>query len=146
MKKTIAVVLVVGIASGALAHTGATGIVKERMDGMGALADAMKALVTMNKSGDLDVDKIKEISATIQNHSGETLIKQFPEGSLPDVSEASPEIWQDMDGFSKISNQLYDAALALEAGAASRDLALGDMIQTIGATCGACHKKYRIKK
>lgn len=87
-----AAILALGVASGAFAHSGAVGIVKERMDGMTALAASMKSLVGMQKSGNVDLGKVQDAAQVIQSHSGDAMTGRFPEGSLPMVSEASPDI------------------------------------------------------
>ena len=48
LKMTTGVALVSLFAAAALAHGGATGIVKERMDGMSAMKDSMKVLTPMS--------------------------------------------------------------------------------------------------
>ena len=114
MKHVLALLAVTGIAGAALAHTGATGIVKERMDGMGVLAVAMKKLAGAKNSGVVDANELTAIAQDIQAHSGQALLQRFPEGSLPHVSEASPVIWSDWEGFEAQANLLYEAAVALE--------------------------------
>lgn len=146
MRKTLLAVAFIATGSLALAHTGATGIVKERMDGMGALANSMKALVTMTKSGEIDTDQVAEIARAIQSHSGKAMNDRFPEGSLPKVSEAAPLIWQDWDRFAAISDELYGVAQRMEIGAASQDFELTPFVKELGATCSACHGDFRIKK
>ena len=146
MKHVLAVTALVLTGSIVFAHTGATGIVKERMDGMGVLASAMKTLGTMAKSGDLDASAIRQASQTIQAHSGEALSIRFPEGSLPHVSEAAPLIWTDWDRFTALSTELHTIAAELEAQAGAPDLDLGQFVRSLGATCSDCHRDFRIKK
>ena len=134
----VAIAILVG-ATSALAHTGATGIVKERMDGMDALAESMKSLVKMSKSGEIVLDQVREAAMVIQSHSGTAMTARFPEGSLPEVSEASPAIWTDWDGFSEISNELRAVAVSLEKATYSESLDLGGFIKQLGDTCSACH-------
>lgn len=132
-------------AGAAVAHSGATGIVKERMDGMSVLGKSMKALVTMTKSNSYLSAEIKTISQNIQAHAGPRMLDRFPAGSLTKVSEATPAIWEDWERFSRIAQELDTAARALEAKAGTgSDLA--PIIGEIGATCKACHKDFRIKK
>ena len=144
--KVVLTVALVATGTLALAHAGATGIVKERMDGMGELAQAMKALVTINKSGDIDADQVAALARTIQAHSGSALTDRFPKGSLPHVSEAAPLIWTDWGRFTAISDRLLDASKRMEANAATAGFDLGAYIAEIGATCSACHEDFRIKK
>ena len=56
-KIVIGAIVVSAIAATAFAHSGATGIVKERMDGMSALGETIKALVPMMRGeGTYDVE------------------------------------------------------------------------------------------
>lgn len=129
-----------------LAHSGATGVVKERMDSMGSLAASMKQLVGMHKTGAIDANTVGQIARVIKINSGPALNERFPEGSLPKVSEASSKIWQDWDRFTDISDELYAVASRLETEAASPDLDLGSYVEKLGATCSSCHKDFRIEK
>ncbi|WP_170387876.1 c-type cytochrome [Ruegeria atlantica] len=89
------------------AHGGATGVVKERMDGMGVMKEAMKVLTPMMRGQvDYDASVVRERSEDISRHAGEALTKLFPEGSLDAPSEAKPEIWQDWEAFSALADQL----------------------------------------
>lgn len=130
----------------ALAHSGATGIVKERMDGMNVLARSMKSLAGMAKSGDIDPVQVKESAVAIQAHSGQALYRLFPEGSLQPVSEAKLTIWQDWNRFAAISDALFETAGRLEREAASPDLDLGLYVKELGNSCSTCHQDFRIKK
>ncbi len=146
MKKTVCLLMLIGSAGFAFAHKGATGIVKERMDGMGVLAQSMKALVKMERSGDTDLKKAIEIANQIQLHAGEAMTNRFPEGDQQMVSEAAPAIWEDWARFEKISDELFEAALQLEANAVSGNVSLKLAIKELGATCSSCHEDFRIKK
>ena len=146
MKKTVLALGLIATGTLALAHAGATGIVKERMDGMGELAKSMKALINMNKSSDIDAKQVAAIAQTIQSHSGVVMTDRFPEGSLPNVSEAAPLIWTDWDRFAAISDELFDVAQRMETSVATQDFDLGLYVKELGATCSACHSDFRIKK
>ena len=140
---TIACMVFAGVALG---HSGATGVVKERMDSMTALATSMKSLATMAKSGVVDPVNVSAISQDLIAHSGQSMLDRFPEGTLPDVSEASPAIWQDWDGFRDLAFDLEALAVELDEHASSPDLALQRYVKDIGSVCGACHEDFRVKK
>ncbi|NVK43178.1 MAG: cytochrome c [Oceanospirillaceae bacterium] len=111
-----AVVLSAAVASGVvLAHGGATGVVKERMDLMKDMKGAMKSLSKMF-SGETayDAAEVREAAAVLEAASGETLTKLFPEGSLHMPSEAKAEIWQEWARFQGMADDLgrYSRALA----------------------------------
>ena len=83
MKTTnTALALVACITAGvALAHGGATGIVKERMDGMAAMQKAVKAVTPiMRGQAEYDADAVRSFAAAVETHSGEAMTKLFPEG------------------------------------------------------------------
>lgn len=105
-------------ASTAIAHGGASGVVKERMESMRALGDAMKDLTAMMRGQqDYYADRVRTLAGTIDSHSGEALTKLFPKDSLDHPSEALPAIWSDWDRFSALSDQLSTYAQALAAAA-----------------------------
>jgi len=104
-----------GIAVSAWAHGGATGIVKERMDGMSTMGKAVKSLVPMMQGKiPLNPAQIRAAAQAIGQHSGDTLIKKFPKGSGKHPSKAKPAIWQDPQGFSALAKRLQTLAKGLE--------------------------------
>ena len=118
-----------------LAHGGATGIVKERMDAMGMMGKAVKALKGMMQGkAAYNADLVRKQSAVIKQHSGEALIKGFPEGSTQMPSEAKNEIWMDWERFSSLAEQLGTYAGALEMAADNglrKDAAKGQSMGTM---------------
>jgi len=99
----------------ALAHGGATGIVKERMDSMSAMGEAIKSLSTMFKSGAYDPDLIRTGAMAIKSHAGESMLKLFPEGSDDTPSEARAEIWNNWEEFATLAMELENFAVGLAA-------------------------------
>lgn len=146
MKRTLVTTAALFCATIAVAHSGATGIVKDRMDGMGALSEAMKTLGTMARDGTPDPALIAEAARVIQANAGPALTDRFPEGSLPEVSEATPAIWEDWDRFAAMSDEMLEKALALETDATDPDLDLNAALKDMATTCTACHKDFRVKK
>ncbi|MCB1519134.1 MAG: cytochrome c [Hyphomicrobiaceae bacterium] len=97
------------------AHTGATGIVKERMDLMDRIGDAMKVLSGIFKREHAyDADAVAKSARTIRDHAGTAMTKLFPEGSANPPSVAKPEIWRNWKSFKALAKDLetYSAALA----------------------------------
>ena len=129
----------------ALAHSGATGIVKERMDGMKAMSDATKAIGAV-KTGVLpySADLMRRAAEELRRHA-EAAHVLFPEGSATGKSEALPSIWAERQGFDQLLNDLIAAATRLEAVAEDEAAALITADQ-VAATCKDCHAKYREKK
>ncbi|WP_170761413.1 c-type cytochrome [Ruegeria lacuscaerulensis] len=131
----VASVLVVASQS-VFAHGGATGVVKERMDGMGVMKEAMKVLTPMMRGQvDYDASVVRERSEDISRHAGEALTKLFPEGSLDAPSEAKPEIWQDWDAFSALADQLRVMADGL-ADASENGLMMAGETSAVGGMMG----------
>ena len=118
-------VLVTIAAPVALGHGGASGVVKQRMDLMDGMKDAMKSLKAIFK-GDVayDPETIRQAALEIRDSAGEQMSALFPHGSLDQPSEAKTEIWQEWDRFELlakrlqvISQGLHDAADNQPAGA-----------------------------
>ena len=135
----------------ALAHSGATGIVKERMDLMGGVGKATKEIGKMLKGeAAYDSDRVAELARAIAASGGRKMTALFPEGSIMGPSEARPEIWTNWQRFSDIAGDLTATATALADGAAnSRDGSKGSPEALFGAmakTCKGCHQDFRIKK
>ena len=99
----------------AFAHSEATGVVRERMEAMEAMRDAVKRITPMmSGAAAYDPQAVRAAARVIEGHSGEALTRLFPEGSLQPVSEARPEIWSDWRRFSALADQLGVAARGLD--------------------------------
>jgi len=97
------------------AHGNATGIVKERMDLMKGIGNAMKTLTRMFKGEtEYDAEAVRKAANAINERAGEHIIKLFPDGSLHKPTEALPTIWQDWPTFEQYTADLatYSAVLA----------------------------------
>lgn len=145
----LAVALLALAAGAALAHGGATGIVKERMDAMTDISRNVKSVGQMLKgTAAYNPEEIKRAADAIAGHAGDAMTELFPEGSLKSPSEASPAIWEEWPEFVTFADSLETSARALE------DLAAQDADQKsvaaafgkVAATCKTCHEAFRIKK
>jgi len=130
----------------ALAHEGATGVVKERMDLMDSQKDAMKVIGEMAKGKTpFDAAKAAEAARDIET-TAQKIHELFPEGSTGHPSDAKPEIWTHWDEFTgdadKLNAAAKDLAAVLEAGSPDWK---GDFKTVIDA-CKTCHKTFRKKK
>ncbi len=104
--------------AGAVAHGGATGIVKERMELMKTIGDAMKSLTAMMRGKETyEVERVRSLARTIGAHGGEKMTALFPDDSLDAPTEAMPTIWTDWERFEGLAGQLSDYATALGAAA-----------------------------
>ena len=126
----------------AIAHSGATGIVKERMDHFKA-----------------SQDNLKEIRAHIRNENYASIIPlanniaswsakmsdYFPVGSDITPSEASPKIWSDFEGFKAAAQLNWKATISLAEAAkrSDRDSVIIAFKET-AKSCKSCHETYRL--
>lgn len=153
MRKTLrlaaALVTITSVMVGlAYAHSGATGIVKERMDAMADVGKNMKAIAAIMK-GEVAFDgKTVRSSAEVIAAHADKIPHLFPKGSTKKPSEALPAIWQDWEGFTKLGVDLKTKAgeLAIAADSAQSPADLLDALKAVGATCKGCHEKFRMAK
>ena len=109
MKKTTLLLSLIAVSAASLvwAHGSATGIVKERMDGMAAMSKATKAITPMMRGNvEYNAEAIRDYARTIEEHAGEAMTKLFPEGSGGMPSEAKDDVWTDWDQFEVLAMQL----------------------------------------
>lgn len=125
----------------AQAHTGATGVVKERMDNFKASKTSMKAIKKALKKGDFDV----VLNETSSIHAWSiVLVDFFPQGSNPVPSEASDQIWNDFTYFKRLATDQTEAAASLRQAAEKRNKALTlDAFYSLSKTCKNCHDRFR---
>ena len=124
-----------------LAHEGATGVIKERMD---KFKMSKKMMQTIHKSiQNEDFETIEKSATTLHNWSKE-MIKYFPEGSDGAPSEASADIWLDPEGFKKAVNNFELASLKLINNSKEKDFdKTVDSFRSLAGTCKGCHQKFR---
>jgi cytochrome c556 len=131
----------------ALAHEGATGVVKERMDLMKRQQKDMKLLGEMAK-GKTPFDGAKAAAAAKDlANTAKKIPDLFPQGSAGHPSDALPAIWEDWDHFTGNAGHLETNANAL---AEHLDGASGDgwtgALQKVTDSCKDCHESFRAKK
>ena len=101
-----------------MAHGEATGIVKERMDLMKGIGDAMKRLAPMFKGqAAYDPEAVREAAQVIRSRAGDHITELFPEHSLQKPTEALPAIWEDWTAFEGYARDLETYSITLEAAA-----------------------------
>ena len=135
--------IAIGLSAAAMAHSGATGIIKERMDFFKRSKDNLKAINMHLRGGDFRA--IVPLAEDIRDWAGK-MPDYFPQGSDGKPSEAAPAIWTDFDGFTKATKNHYEAADTLVSAAKSENA--GDIAKAFNATaatCKSCHKSYRLK-
>ena len=126
------------------AHKEATGIVKERMDLMSALGQAMKTLKAMARASiPVDAAVLLSSAEAIRGHSV-TLPALFPTGSYSRPSEALPVIEERRQDFDALFGQLGERAMQLMVLAEVPDpAALAQWFRKTGRICSSCHKTFR---
>ncbi len=132
----------------AFAHSGATGIVKERMEAMKDIGSQMKIIGRMIKGNDpFDAKSVEKAAITISGHAAE-IKNLFPENSTESPSEALPAIWSEWDEFIAIADKMKSEAEILSnvAKSASNVEDIKAQFAGVGKTCSGCHEKYRLEK
>ena len=166
---TITAVFVAFAGAGVLAHSGATGIVKQRMDSMEAIGRSMKALNAMLRGEqDYDATRVRALAREIGQHGGDNMTRLFPHGSMHRPTRALPTIWTDWDWFTALARRLSESAATLDAAADNRrapsasgttrddnsapgiaelsKLSPEAAFARLANTCTACHRDFREKK
>lgn len=127
------------------AHSGAQGIVLERMEMMKDIAAQTKTVALMVRGRqEFDAGRVAEAGTAISEHAKHIPAK-FPEGSKSGPSEASAAIWENWDGFVDLSRDFAERAEALAnvaAGAADVD-AIRPAFQELAGSCRDCHEQFR---
>lgn len=147
--KPVQLTMLVCLASAtlALAHEGATGVVKERMDLMKRQQKDMKLIGDMAK-GKQRFDAVKAAEAARDVAlTAKKIPDLFPEGSTGHPSDALPAIWKEWDRFAGDAEDLESVANEL---ASSLDGGTGQewkpAFQKLTDACKSCHQDFRAKK
>lgn len=129
----------------AVAHSGAHGVVKERMDGMVGMAAQFKIIGEM-VLGRRDFDAGIAGAAADEIAVRALLIPhQFPQGSAGSPSDARLTIWQDWEMFAQLGDMLVVSSkqLSIAAPGLSGTDALRPHFTAIGKSCKGCHADFR---
>lgn len=142
-----AAVLAFSVSAGGLvfAHSGATGIVKERMALMERIADQMKTIGEMVQGKrPYDAEHASNAAQALKDHAGR-INDLFPEGSNHSPSETLSTVWSDWEEFERLTAEFSIAADALSKSAASADevTAMRSGFADVAKTCSECHQKFR---
>lgn len=132
-------------------HSGATGIVKERMDAMSDMGDRTKVVADMFK-GKRAFEKTALVDAAdafILHGTGMTVL--FPdteESRTGSDTEASARIWDEWDDFSSQVAEFVQSSEFLKMTVTSTD-EMGALRRAFFQTtkgCSGCHKRFRKPK
>jgi cytochrome c556 len=131
----------------ALAHEGATGVVKDRMDLMKGQQKDMKLIGDMSK-GKTPFDAAKATAAARDlSATAKKIPDLFPQGSSGHPSDARPAIWSEWDRFTGNAKELETSAGALATsldGAGDKDWR--GAFQKVTDVCKSCHEDFRATK
>jgi cytochrome c556 len=141
LKNIITVIASVFLSMTSVAHEGATGVIKERMDRFKQNKEAMKKIKgNLSDDAALIAQKASEIEAWANE-----MVNFFPEGSNQAPSEALPIIWKEFDRFTELANANAKAAANLktlaQSGADTNTLING--FKALGKTCKDCHNDFK---
>ena len=126
----------------ALAHSGATGIVKERMDKFEASEKATKRIKLALSRGDT---AMVVAEATFLLSWAREMESFFPENSNQPPSEAKDEIWLQWDDFVGAIHSFDRTALALIENAATQDSrTVSEAFKEMTRSCKSCHQQFRV--
>lgn len=130
------------------AHSGAKGVVKERMELMKGMADAMKVMGPMFKGETaFQPEVVAEKAAYLAEHA-EKIPVLTPDGSNDHPSEALPTIWNDWDRYVAEANALAEEGaklVAIAENGAELDETRAQFVK-VSKTCGTCHDDFRKPK
>ena len=146
--RAMVAILALTAAGAAFSHSGASGIVKERMDAMSAIAKSLKVVGTMIKGeAAFDAGSVELAAGEIANHA-KMVPHMFPDGSNKKPSEALPAIWTDWDKFTKLAASMETSAqdLAEAAKSATETSGIRAQFGALAKTCKACHSDFRQAK
>jgi cytochrome c556 len=128
----------------ATAHDHATGVVKERMGMMEAMARSVKSIRERIRDK-RDLPAIKADAKALLEHSRH-LSHLFPAGSTQPPTDASAAIWKNWADFEARAKAM-EAASANLANADVVDAAkLGVLVRAVSQSCSGCHELYRVKR
>ena len=139
--RSLLAVISIAALSQSYAHTGATGVVKERMEKFKQSKASMKAIKNALRAHDFDTIAAE---ANLINVWANNLVDHFPDGSNPPPSEALGLIWDEFEQFKDRAGAQIDASSQLRAAAENRDMdASTQSFSDLAQTCKACHDDYR---
>ena len=134
------------LASGStsLAHEGATGIVKQRMDEMEPIGRAVKRIIDRLKSERALAEIAREAEEI--RAAAARMPSLFPPGSRDGHSEATPAVWERWPEFVAAARALEGAAEKLAVTARSGpDAAIAEQFRATTRACSGCHDVFRVK-
>ncbi|MBW9115927.1 cytochrome c [Rhizobium cauense] len=144
LKAIAATVLVAGLGVGIAiaAEDGTHDARAALMKKIGGATGAMAAMAKGEKPFDAEVVKA---SLTTISETAKVFPDQFKPGTEKGDKAASPKIWEDPADFKARAMKLSEDAGKILATPPTDVATLGAAMKTLGANCGGCHEKFRIK-
>ena len=145
-----AFISVTGMISSGLAHKGATGVVKKRMDTMKEMKGQLKVIDQMLVGKKPYSDKkIRQSLDYIRAHAGTSLTMLFPKGTAHKPSEADPLIWKNWEEFKRLAVLLNHSTDQFRAKITEKNDAdtlkiLQKEHLAIRKICKTCHDKFQL--
>lgn len=152
-------VAVVGTIGQSIAHTGATGIVKERTEAMKTLGDQAKIVGNMLKAKTpFDLSAVEAASSAFTEH-GEHITMLRPDTKMSRTSsktEALPAIWSNWDDFTALATKFTEDSRIFAS--VVNELSTGAQITSEQSravrvaffkatkSCSGCHERFRFDK
>lgn len=137
----MAVALASALAGAALAHEGATGVVKQRMDEMTRMNNHLKVILRALRARK-DLDRIPAEAAAIHAIAG-NIGALFPRGSGGHPSAAKDRVWRQWADFEAKAKALVAASEELAGTNAGDAKLLRVRAGNLADACDDCHKDYR---
>jgi cytochrome c556 len=133
------------VGSAVLAHEGAAGVVKQRMDEMEHVGRVVKRINERLKSrrglADIarDAEEIRASAARIPS--------LFPPAVRDGHSEARPTVWERWPEFEAASqNVAEEAAKLADAARSGEEAAIAAQFRSMTQACSGCHDVFRAKR
>jgi len=139
---TASAFLITGTATADDGHDDDNDAVKYRHQVMATMGSSFGAFILLFMNKVEQPEKHLVANARILATAAALTADLVPEGSQG--GEALPAIWDDMDEYQKLAQEVADATASLAASAEAGDRAgMGKAFKAAGQSCKGCHDKFR---
>lgn len=153
MKFQLKLLVLIAACSSAVtfAHSNATGVIKERMDGMNAMATHSKTVADMFKGKQtFEASAVREAAQSFIDH-GQLMVGLFPDTDFSRTGKhtrALSAIWDDAEAFEKTAEQfvMQSERLLVDAQSTTDEGVLKKSFFVATKNCSSCHKRFRQPK
>jgi cytochrome c556 len=137
----IAILLLITVAP--QAHEQATGMIKERMDAMEAMAKSMK-VINQRLKEQRGLELVQREAKSIAD-AALKMPTLFPAGSNQHPSGAKAAIWSNWTDFEKKARSLAEASASVAEADLRNPRLLSAQARRVSESCVSCHELYRTK-